>query len=241
VGAIVSDLPVGSEFPLYMNAATFEEVTQQEAYYANVSVYLKEGLSPIEIQRVQLELYDKQQFYKMAVENTDADTNRAVQYLKNYPGIILYVSLLLLFVSVLIMTLNQTLFYQMRKQELDIYLCLGSNFKYIRRLFLVDALFFATLSSVVYTVFSFIVTAITFKIVNLNVTATLVRYRYALPWNAFLFGLGVVFLAGFFSVMLSYVIFKKRSAPIFTGAAVAEVETGDPSESKSAIFDSDNR
>lgn len=241
VGAIVSDLPVGSEFPLYMNAATFEEVTRQQAYFANVSVYLKEGLSPIEIQRVQLELYDKQQFYKMAVENTDAATNRAVQHLKNYPGIILYISLLLLFVSVLIMTLNQTLFYQMRKQELDIYLCLGSNFKYIRRLFLVDALFFAALSSVVYTLFSYIVTAITFKIVNLNVTASLVRYRYALPTDAYIFGLAVVFLAGFFSVMLSYMIFKKKSAPVFTGASVAEVEYGDPSKSKSAIFDSDIR
>lgn len=241
VGAIVSDLPVGSEFPLYMNAATFEEVTRQQAYFANVSVYLKEGLIPIEIQRVQLELYDKQQFYKMAVENTDAATNRAVQHLKNYPGIILYISLLLLFVSVLIMTLNQTLFYQMRKQELDIYLCLGSNFKYIRRLFLVDALFFAALSSVVYTLFSYIVTAITFKIVNLNVTASLVRYRYALPTDAYVFGLAVVFLAGFFSVMLSYMIFKKKSAPVFTGASVAEVEYGDPSKSKSAIFDSDIR
>lgn len=241
VGAIVSDLPVGSEFPLYMNAATFEEVTGQQAYFVDVSLYLEEGLTTSEIQSVQLALYDKQQFYKMSVENTDADTNQAVQHLKNYPGIILYISLLLLFVSVLIMTLNQTLFYQMRKQELDIYLCLGSNFRQIRRLFWVDALFFAILSSVVYSLFSVIVTAITFKIVNLNVTASLVRYRYALPMDAFLFGLAVVFLAGLFSVMLSYLIFKKRSAPVFTGASVAEAEQGDPSKSKSVIFDSDIR
>lgn len=241
VGAIVSDLPVGSEFPMYMNAATFKEVTQQEPYFANVSLYLEDGLSSSEVQSIQLALYDKQQFYKMAVENTDSDTEKMVQYLKNYPGIILYISLLLLFVSVLITTLNQTLFYQMRKQELDIYLCLGSNFKYIRRLFWVDGIFFSVLSGIVYTAFSYLVTAIIFKIVNLNVTASLVRYRYVLPLDAYVFGLAVVLGASFFSVMLSYLIFKKRSAPVFTGASVAGVETGDSSERKSAIFDSDIR
>jgi ABC-type antimicrobial peptide transport system permease subunit len=241
VGAIVSDLPVGSEFPLYMNAKTFQEVTGQEPYFAKISIYCKEDINSTELQEVQRKLYDYQQFYKMKVENTDRNTERAVQYIKNYPGIILYISLLLLFVSVLITTLNQTLFYQMRKQELDIYLCLGSDFRQLRKLFWVDAGFFATLSGIVYTVFSFIITAIVFKVANLNIAATTIRYQYAMPLDAFAFGLAVVIGASIFSVMFSYYLFKKRSAPVFTGAAVAGVEEGDASGGKSVIFDSDIR
>lgn len=241
VGAIVSDLPVGSEFPIYMNAKTFKTTTGQEPYFVNVSLYCNENLSSEEIQDVQRQLYDLKHFYKMAVTNTNHDTDSVVTYMKNYPGIILYISLLLLFVSVLITVLNQTLFYQMRKQEFDIYLCLGSNFKRLRKLFWVDATFFSLLSSAVYTVFSFVVSMIVFKVGNMSIAESVIRYRYTMPLIPFLFGLAVVAGASFFSVMLSYWIFKKRSAPVFTGAPVSEIEVGDASSKKSVIFDSDAR
>ena len=241
VGAIVSDLPVDTDLPIYMNEQVFREVTHQDPYFVKVSVYCEDGLSSDKIQEVQRKLYNLAVSYKMNVMNTDYDTEREIQYMKNFPGIILYISLLLLFVSVLITVLNQTLFYQMRKQELDIYLCLGSNFKRIRKLFLVDAAFFSLLSGAVYTVFSLITTAIVFAIGNISIANTVIRFTYQMPLEAYLFGLLVVMGASFFSVMFSYVIYKKRSAPVFTGAAVDGIETGDASSTKSAIFDSDAR
>lgn len=240
VGAIVSDLPVGEEFPIYMNTSTFKNVTGHEAYFVNVSIYCAEDVTEATVREVQRKLYDLQYYYKMSVENTNRDAVKEVQIIKNYPGIILYVSLLLLFVSVLITVLNQTLFYQMRKQELDIYLCLGANFSHVRKLFLVDAAFFSALSGAVYTVFSLIATAVAFRYSNSTMGGGEVRFHYGLPPLAFLFGLLVVVGASFFSVMLSYWLFKKRSAPVFTGAPVAGVEDGD-SSSRNAIFDADAR
>lgn len=241
VGAIVSDLPVGEEFPVYMNSATFKEVTKHDAYFVDISIFCDENVSEDTVRSVQRQLYDYQYYYKMEIVNTNREALQEIQYIKNYPGIILYVSLLLLFVSVLITVLNQTLFYQMRKQELDIYLCLGADFSHLKKLFLVDAVFFSLLAGAVYTVFSLIFTGFVFRYANQGIGGSDVRFTYGLPGWAYLFGLFVVFGAFFFSVMFSYILFKKRSAPVFTGASVAGVEDGDASSSKSAIFDSDIR
>ena len=123
----------------------------------------------------------------------------------------------------------------MRKQELDIYLCLGANFGHIRKLFLVDAVFFSTLSAVFYGIFAAIINWIIFKFANINLGGNLIRFEFDVPWWGIVIGLATAVLSSFFSVMGAYWSFKRKSAPVFTGK---EVELVDDS-SVNAIYDSD--
>lgn len=236
VGAIISDMPVGASLPVYLAADDFEALTGTTAYFADVEILCDPDADEETIRNIQTRLYTLQQAWKMSVTNTSQDTLKETAYLKNYPGIILYVSCLVLFISVLIMVLSQALFYQMRKQEFDIYLCLGANFKKIRRLHLFDAVFFTGLSAICYTVFALFFNYLFYRIANTNLGDAETRFAFNVPLWAYLTGLGVTLLASFFSVMSTYLGFRKKAAPVFTGKKVDAVEER---SGESAIFDAD--
>ncbi len=237
VGAILSDMPVSESFPVYLNAETFEKLTNTKAYFAEVELICDENLDETAIRSIQTRLYTLAQAYKMSVTNTSQDTLKVTTHMKNYPGIILYVSFLVLFVSVLIMILSQALFYQMRKQEFDIYLCLGADFRQVRKLFLFDAAFFAALSAVCYSLFACLFNYLFYKIANVNLGNATTRFSFGFPLWSYLVGLGVTVLSAFFSVMGSYLSYKKKASPVFTGKKVGKAEGEGPD--RSAIFDSD--
>lgn len=238
VGAIVSGLPVGENLPVYLSASVFQEVTEETPYFVDVDIYCKEGISEDEIRNLELNLRTVGRYYKMSVNNTYQETFKETNKLKNYPGLILYISVLLLLIYILLTSLSQTLFYQMRKKELDIYLCLGVSFKEIRKLFWVDAGFFALLSSIVYSFFAALSTWIVYYLVHSNST---VRITFNPPLWAFAVGWGVVLLTSVLSVMFAYLSFKHRSAPVFTGKAVMPAIGVGQDDDRNELFDSDDR
>lgn len=238
VGAIVSGLAVGESLPVYMNEAAFVDITGETPFFVDVDVYCKDGVSEDTVRNMERDFRSIGRRYNMSVSNTRQETLKETNKLKNYPGLILYVSLLLLLIYVLLTSLSQTLFYQMRKKELDIYLCLGVSFKEIRKLFLIDAGFFALLSSLIYSFFAALSTWIVYSLVHGD---SLVRISFYIPWWAFASGLAVVLLTSVLSVMLSYLSFKRRSAPVFTGKAVSPAIGVERDDDRNEIFDSDVR
>lgn len=238
VGAIVSDLAVGESLPVYLNAKVFEEVTGETPFFVNVEVYCEDGVSEDTVRNMERDFRSIGRRYGMSVSNTRQETVKETNKLKNYPGLILYVSLLLLLIYVLLTSLSQTLFYQMRKKELDIFLCLGVSFRQIRKLFWVDAGFFALLSSLVYSFFASLSTWIVYWLVHSD---SPVRISFYLPLWAFAAGFAVVVLTSVLSVMLAYLSFKHRSAPVFTGKAVLPAIGAEDMEARNEIFDSDAR
>ena len=238
VGAIISDLPVGENLPVYMNAVTFEDITGETPYFVDVDVYCEDGVTEDTVRNMERDFRSIGRRYNMSVSNTRQETMIVTNKLKNYPGLIFYVSLLLLLIYILLTSLSQTLFYQMRKKELDIYLCLGVSFKEIRKLFWVDAGFFALLSSIVYSVFALLSTWIVYALVHSN---SIVRITFNLPWLAFIAGFAVVLLTSVLSVMFAYLSFKRRSAPVFTGKAVMPAIGVGQDDDRNELFDSDDR
>jgi len=236
VGAIVSDLAVGESLPVYMKAADFEDVTGETPFWVDVEVYCEDGVSEDTVRNMERDFRSIGRRYNMSVSNTRQETVKVTNKLKNYPGLILYISILLLLIYVLLTSLSQTLFYQMRKKELDIYLCLGVNFKQVRKLFWVDAGFFALLSSLVYSFFASLSTWIVYWMVHSN---SPVRISFFIPVWAFVAGFAVVLLTSVLSVMLAYLSFKRRSAPVFTGKAVLPAIGAEDIEARNEIFDSD--
>ena len=238
VGAIVSDLPVGDTLPVYMNAYIFEDVTGETPYFVDLEIYCEDGVSEETVRNMEREFRTIGRLYNMSVSNTRQETIKETNKLKNYPGLILYVSFLLLLIYILITSLSQTLFYQMRKKELDIYLCLGANFKQIKKLFWVDAGFFAVLSTIVYSFFAWLTTWIVYYFVHSDST---VRITFYIPLWAFITGFVVTLLTSVLSVMLSYLAFKRGSAPVFTGKSVSPVVDSSSNETRNELFDSDAR
>lgn len=242
VGAILSDMPAGSGVDIYMNSRDFESMTKTQAYFVDVNLIFKDGATPEQILSANRQLDKMALAYGMTYQNTFRHLEKTSIELKNYPGIILYISILLLAVSVLIATLSQSLFYLMRKQEFDIYLCLGCDLKQIRRLHRIDGTFFAALFGLLYSVFALLSNAIMYWLANLNLAEAVTRYFFHVPGIAFLIGWLVTSLTGFLTVMFSYASYKKKCAPVFTGAlADAAFPTTESEEKKSDIFDSDSR
>ena len=62
-----------------------------------------------------------------------------------------------------------------------------------------------------------------------------------MPLWAYGIGLAVVLLTSMLSVMLAYLSFKHRSAPVFTGKAVSPAIGVDQDDDRNEIFDSDAR
>ena len=238
VGAIISDMAVGENLPVYLNATTFEEVTGETPFFVDVDIYCADGVSEDTVRNMELELRNIGRRYNMSVSNTRQETVKETNKLKNYPGLILYISLLLLLIYILLTSLSQTLFYKMRKKELDIYLCLGVSFKQVRKLFWVDARFFALLSTIVYSFFATLSTWIVYYFVH---STSPVRVSFHIPLWAFIVGLVVVLLTSILSVMFAYLTFKRRSAPVFTGKAVMPAIGTEDLEARNEIFDSDAR
>jgi len=238
VGAIVSGLAVGESLPVYMNEKVFEDVTEETPFFVDIDVYCEDGVSEDTVRQMEKAFRTIGYQYSMSVSNTRQETLKVTNHLKNYPGLILYVSLLLLLIYILLTSLSQTLFYQMRKKELDIYLCLGASFKKIRKLFFIDAGFFAFLSSLVYSLFAALSTWIVYYLVHSD---SPVRISFYMPLWAYGIGLAVVLLTSMLSVMLAYLSFKHRSAPVFTGKAVSPAIGVDQDDDRNEIFDSDAR
>lgn len=240
VGAIISGMPTGGTFPVYMNADAFERVTDAEPFFPNVEIICDDGIDERGIQVVERTLHTLAQTYDMEITNTNENVNRMIENLKNYPGIILYISLLLLFVSVLILILSQSLFYLMRKQELDVYMCMGADFRMIRKLFLIDGAFFSAVAAVFYTVFALISDYVAYLLANLNMGAASFRAYFYVPAWAFFTGLAVCCAASFLTVMWSYASYKRGSASVFTGKPEKKIDviTGSP-DKKSDIFEAE--
>lgn len=243
IGAVISGIPTGAGLPLYVNASDFKSLTGTDAYFVDVALFMQEDVTSEQVRKAGMELDRLALAYDMTYENTFYHTEKTAQAIRNYPGVILYISLLLLAGFVLIVSLSQALFYLMRKQELDVYLCLGCNFKTIRKLFLVDGAFFSGLFAVCYSVFAIFFDFLVYRILNSRFFGEAsVRLYFHIPALAFWGGLVVVVLTGFASVMTSYHSFKKHSEPVFTGAAVLSLDPKDvPTYNKSDIFDSDMR
>lgn len=238
VGAIVSGLAVGENLPVYLNAMAFEDITRETPYFVNVDVYCEDGVSEDTVRNMERDFRSIGRLYNMSVSNTRQETVKATNRLKNYPGLILYISVLLLLIYVLITSLSQTLFYQMRKKEFDIYLCLGVSFKQIRKLFWVDAGFFAILSSAVYSFFAALSTWFVYYMLHSD---SPVRFSFYIPLWAFIVGLVVVLVTSVVSVMMAYLSFKRRSMPVFTGKAVLPAIDVAQDDDRNEIFDSDAR
>ena len=70
---------------------------------------------------------------------------------------------------------------------------------------------------------------------------SLVRISFYIPIWAFAIGLAVVLLTSVLSVMLAYLSFKRRSAPVFTGKAVSPAVGVEQDDDRNEIFDSEAR
>ncbi len=242
VGAIISGMPSDGTFPVYMNAEVFEHITDAEPFFPKIEIFCDDGLSEAGIQEVERTLHILSQVYDMDIKNTSQNVERMIDGLKNYPGIILYISLLLLFVSVLILMLSQSLFYIMRKQELDVYMCLGADFRVIRKLFVIDGAFFVGLAAVFYTVFAFVSSYAAYLIANSGILGTgSFRTYFDIPLWAFFAGLVVSCAASFITVVKSYLLYKRGSASVFTGKPEKRINpvTGS-ADNKSDIFEAEH-
>lgn len=225
VGAILSDLPTEGCFPVYMNATAYRQVTGEPVLFTEVGLILDDSASKDDLYYLDINLRNAAD----SIPNltvTDLDTRIAKQVTANrgFGSLLIFLSAILLLTVPLIWILSQTLFYQRRWQEFDMYFAMGANGQEVKQLFRFDGTIFAILGGVSYavlgTVFTYLVNRLTnnpylYRILSGEDSA--LYFPYHLPWLLILAGMLVMGTCGYLGVVLSCRIYFAKAHPVFVG------------------------
>lgn len=236
VGAIIYDMPVGVEFPVYLNGEAYTDLTGNAVMFKNIDIIIDSDLSEGAYTDLENSLRRSADYYNnMIVHNNNAKVMNEVEKNKNYVNVYLFVAIVLLGVSPVLWFFSQILFYLKRRPEFDMYFSFGSSKKQIRKAYIIDGIMYGAFAAVVYTLMTFVFSRLLTVFLNsiFYSSSAYVIFEYALPVIPYLIGLLVTFASAFLSSYLPYLTYMRSCHPVFTGRKfegkkdiISEGETG---------------
>lgn len=236
VGAIIRDMPVGVEFPLYMNGEAYTRLTGNEVIYDSIDIIVNPDISNDTYDALLSDLRHAADYYSnMVIHNNNSKVLGEIEKNKNYSSVYLFVAIVLLSVSPVLWFFSQILFYLKRRPEFDMYFSFGSSKRQIRKAYIIDGIIYASVSAVVYTLMAFLLSWLLTAFLNsvFYAPGEYVRFYYSLPAIPYIIGLLVTCAAAFLSSLLPYLTYINACHPIFTGKKfegkkdiISEGETG---------------
>lgn len=220
VGAIIKDMPVGEEFPVYMNGDTYAAVTGNDMLFTDVDIIIDSDITDETYASLERDLRHAADYYtNMVIQNNDYKTLIQIEKNKNYLNVYMFVAAVLLSVSPLLWFFSQILFYLKRRPEFDMYFSFGASKSKIKKAFIIDGIVFCIFAAVVYTLLAIIMSMLLTVFLNsqLYSASTLVKFEYSLPAIPYVIGLFVTCVSAFFSSYVPYMTYIKSCHPIFTG------------------------
>ncbi|MGM9636528.1 MAG: FtsX-like permease family protein [Eubacteriales bacterium] len=225
VGAILSDLPTEGCFPIYMNAAAYRQVTGEPVLFTEVGLILDDSVTKDDLHYLDINLRNAaDSITNLTVTDLNTRISKQVTANRGFGSLLIFLSVILLLTVPLIWTLSQTLFYQRRWQEFDMYFAMGANGQEVKQLFRFDGIIFAVLGAGSYailgTVFTYLVNRLTnnpylYRILSGEDRA--LYFHYHLPWLLILAGTLVMGACGYLGVVLSCRNYFAKAHPVFVG------------------------
>ncbi len=226
VAAILKDCPSGSHIPVYLSSAGYTYVTQpQEAEptpvsYRTVDVYVAPDLTADEIARVEEHLsFWCHTYGELSLSNLQAHSTRQIGQTLRAPALFRTVAALILLLSPVIWFFSQILFYRKRRSEMDVLHAMGAIDRELRYLHLRDGLVLGILSAAVTALLGSGAVLLVHRLIN-RASGTLQYYHLTFPGLLLTMALLMSGLCAFFSVYLSYILYRRsrNQAPdVFSG------------------------
>jgi hypothetical protein len=214
VGAVLKNDPTYDRASVYMSDEDFKTITGSAAAYNAAQIYIGRGLEYDKIRAVEDALREWAEIYGAKITNNHTAGKYAAEYGCGNTPRIAVAGLLILAISPLIWFFSQVIFCLKRENEFYVIEMMGAVISDVRRVYIIDGIFAAAASSLVYIFFCLTGSTGIYKLMN-NVAARLfndfsVRYMFSLPALPFVTGLVLTAACGFLSAYLPYLIYRKK-------------------------------
>ncbi len=214
VCAVLKDIPCFGGAPLYMRTDLYETITDSQAVYDTVDIYIDKDSDISEVNRIKEDIRKWTELYEGV---SLADRNTASEYriekAKCKPVIYTVCAFIALVFAPLIQIFTQTLYYEKREGEFDILRAFGAVSGEIRSIHMGDGIF-GMVSGVilsqainlgaVYAVFYFC------NVIIPKFGGVDIRYPFAMPIFAILLGIAVAAASAMISSHLPYRSYLKK-------------------------------
>lgn len=220
VAAVLTDIPCGTELPVYMSEGAYSDLIypdaaagEYEADYTAVSVYTENGLSPDELAELEERLNAVASDYgSFTVTNLYADSEKAVAAAMEVPGLCVTAAVLIALVSPVIWFFSQLIFYRKRYPEMDILSALGAVSGEIRALFVQSGVMTGALSAVISAAITALILLAVNSVGNYIGSISGVFYGYKFPVLIFAAAVALSALLAFFSAYLPGLLYSRLSS-----------------------------
>lgn len=217
VGAVLKNNPTYEYASLYMSDTDYTMITGNAVAYKTAEIYADRSLSPDKIRNIEDALREWTVLYgNISITNTHATNDYIIEYGKSTAPQLTFIGMIILFISPLIWFFSQVIFYLKRENEFYVIEMLGALRSDVRRIYIIDGIFAAGASSIIYIFFSFAGTGGMYKLMNTVITRFSqdfsVRYMFGIPVLSFITGLLLTAVCGFLSAYLPYMFYIKKRA-----------------------------
>ncbi len=236
VGAIISEIPTGQNWGIYLSEKDYKAVTGFEPTYNELKIYAEDDATAEEITYIYRELRDAADYYtNMTVTNLDTATAKTIELNKNYTSIITMIAILLLAVCPLIWFFSQALFYEKRQPELELLQVLGASGQEMKRYLLGDAIRFALTGGMLFALFAPLVSWGIHRLVGyiMIFAGSTMLASFHLPIIPYTAGVLINLFCGFASVYFAWRSYLRRRPAIHRDSKISD-QTAQNNETKEA-------
>ncbi len=217
VCAVIEDMSSGSNMSMFFSTEDYESITDSEALFKEVSVYVEQDLSNDAVGIIGGELRSwAEQYSDTSVdwENSLAESS-AERSMRRLP-LFGTIAVMLLVISPLFWFFSQIMFYSKRQKEFELLRGMGAAESQIKKIFVTDGIMYAVTGAAATAVLSaigvYIINRITLSALSLSADPSNVRYVFEMPWGAAIAAVLASALFGFLSSALPYIADRKRAS-----------------------------
>ncbi|MCI8589961.1 MAG: FtsX-like permease family protein [Clostridiales bacterium] len=210
VAAVIHDMPTGDQTPVFLPAVDYTVITKRSNEYQNAEVYVNPTLSDAQVKEIETKLRNfAYQYDQVSLTDLYASANRKEND-KNYYAFIIILAYLVVILSPVVWMFSQILFYMKREEEFFLLEAMGVTQRDLRKMVLWEALLVTGVTLVLYSLLSFFVIYIVFRLANALFIYP--GFSFQLPCFAFFTGFVLTGLCAFVSIYMAYQLYQKKKA-----------------------------
>jgi hypothetical protein len=198
-----------------MSDKDYTMITGSTVAYKTAEIYADRTLTPERIRKIEDDLRKWAEPYgNISITNNHAANNYVTEYGKGISPQIAVIGTLILMISPLIWFFSQIIFCLKRENEFYVIEMMGALINDIRRIYIIDGIFAAAVSSFIYLILSLAGTGGMYKLMNNVITRFSLdysaRYMFNIPVMPFIIGLLLTAACGFMSAYVPYMLYRKK-------------------------------
>ena len=208
VGAVIHGMSTGADINVYLAPSDYAAVTGNTFRFQSADIYTDGNLSEEKVQ----EIYAEIRSYVDNYDNVSVNDNSSAENLhikeKNIPLMFIIIAFLILLISPVLWIFSQVMFCFKREEEIFVLESMGATPAQIKKMYFSESAIYALVSTVLYTVFSLIISFAVWKAANMILVYP--GFDFHIPLVPFTVGLSVALISAFASGLIPYAVYIKK-------------------------------